>query len=200
MQHIFKRSLFLAITVAVWLPLAGHAANDVPSGSYSVDPTHGYINLHYNHLGFSRPTIRVTGFEADLTYDAKNVTNSVVNVSMEAKSLDSGVEKFDGHLYGEKFFDVAKYPSITFASTNVEDAGDGKLAINGDLTVKGITKPVTLNATLNKAAVNPIKKVPALGFSATTTINRSAWGLGEYVPMVSDEVDILIEIEFFHNR
>lgn len=197
MQDFLKRGLFIVVLSSAWLT---HAEVSAPSGSYSVDPTHGYINLGYNHMGFSRPTIRVTGFQADLTFDANKVENSQVKVTMEANSLDSGVEEFDGHLYGDKFFDVAKFPSITFLSTSVKDNGDGTLAITGDLTIKGVTKPVIMDAKLNKAGVNPVKKIAALGFSATVAIKRSEWGLGEYTPMVSDDVDISIETEFFHNK
>lgn len=197
MLHLFKRGLFIVLLSSAW---PSHSELSAPSGSYSVDPTHGYINLGYSHLGFSRPTIRVTGFQADLTFDADKVENSKVNVSMEANSLDSGVEEFDGHLYGDKWFDVAKFPSITFVSTGVKDNGDGALAITGDLTIKGVTKPVTMDAKLNKAGVNPIKKIAALGFSATAAIKRSEWGLGEFAPMVSDAVEISIETEFFHNK
>ncbi|MGI9286341.1 MAG: YceI family protein [Pseudomonadales bacterium] len=197
MQDFLKRGLFIVMLSSAWL---AHAEVSAPSGSYSIDPTHGYINLGYNHMGFSRPTIRVTGFQADLTFDANKIENSQVNVTMEASSLDSGVEKFNGHLDGDKFFNVAKFPSITFASTSVKDNGDGTLAITGDLTIKGVTKPVTMDATLNKAGLNPVKKIAALGFSANATITRSEWGLGEYAPMVSDAVDISIEAEFFHNK
>lgn len=158
MQHLIKRCLFVVILASVCSGQLTHAEVSAPSGSYSVDPTHGYIYLGYNHMGYSHPTIRVTGFTADLTLDAAKIENSRVNVTMDASSLDSGVEEFDGHLYGEKFFNVAKFPSITFASTSVKDNGDGTLAITGDLTVKGVTKPVTLDATLNKAGVNPLKK------------------------------------------
>lgn len=200
MQQLIKRSLLLVLLPIAWLAPLSYAEVSAPSGSYSVDPTHGYINLGYSHLGFSRPTIRVTGFQADLTFDADKIENSKVNVSMDANSLDSGVEEFDGHLYGDKFFNAAKYPSITFASTDVKDNGDGTLAITGDLTIKGVTKPVTLDAKLNKAGVNPVKKIAALGFSASVAIKRSEWGLGEHVPMVSDDVDISIEVEFFHNK
>ncbi len=135
-----------------------------------------------------------------MTLDADKVENSKVSVSLKADSLDSGVEQFDGHLASDKFFDAAKYPSITFVSTSIEDKGDDMLAITGDLTIKGETKPVTLEAKLNKAGTNPMKKAAALGFSANTTIKRSDWGLGEHAPMVSDEVKISIEIEFLQNK
>lgn len=199
MQYLLKRGLLILILACVW-PALANAELSAPSGSYSVDPTHGYINLGYSHLGYSRPTIRVIGFQADLELDANKIENSRVNVTMDANSLDSGVEEFDGHLDGEKFFNVAKFPTITFVSTSIKDNGDGSLVITGDLTVKGVTKSVTMNAKLNKAGVNPIKKLAAVGFSASTTIKRSEWDLGEHVPMVSDDVEISIEAEFFHNK
>ncbi len=200
MQHLVTRGLLAALFSGVLLTQQAAAEVSVPSGSYSVDPAHGYININYNHLGFSNPTIRVTGFDADLTLDADKMENSKVSFSMQADSLDSGVEEFDGHLASDKFFNAAKYPSITFVSTKVEDKGDGILAITGDLTIKDKTKPVTMDAKLNKAGTNPMKKAAALGFSANTTITRSDWDVGANAPMVSDDVDLSIEIEFIHNK
>lgn len=200
MQQFLTRGLLVALFSSVLLTQQVAAEVSAPSGSYSVDPAHGYINLSYSHLGFSHPTIRVTGFDADMTLDAENIENSKVKVNMKADSLDSGVEEFDGHLTSDKFFDAAKFPTITFVSSSVKDKGDGMLSIDGDLTIKGVTKPVTMEATLNKAGTNPMKKVAALGFSATSTIMRSDWGLGENAPMVSDEVNISIETEFLQNK
>ena len=103
--------------------------------------------------------------------------------------------KLDEHLKSADFFDAEKFPAITFKSTKIEDLGGGKLRITGDLTVKGTTRPVVLAAHLNKAGDHPMTKRPTVGFDATTTIKRSEFGVGAYVPNVGDEITLRITTE-----
>jgi polyisoprenoid-binding protein YceI len=105
------------------------------------------------------------------------------------------VGDFDDHLRSDDFFDAANHPNITFKSTSVKSAGKDRLTVVGDLTIKGITKPVTLAVTINKLGVQPMAKRDAAGFEATTTIKRSDFGVGKYAPNVSDEVKISITTE-----
>ena len=169
--------------------------SDVPSGEYGLDKTHAYITFTYSHLGFSTPHVGFDSFDVDLDLDSENVENSSLDVVIDATSISSRVEEFDGHLNGEDHFDTANYPQITFASTEIRKTGDSTLDVVGDLTIKGITKPVTLKATVNKAAMHPMNKVPTVGVSAEAKVKRSEWGLAYAVPMVSDEVTIHIEVE-----
>jgi len=165
-------------------------------GVYKSEATHAYITFQYLHQGYARPTLRWNDFEATVNLDPSSPNDSTLNVTIDAASIDSGVEKFDQHLVSADFFDVANHPSITFSSTSLNQlrTGYGKLA--GELTMKGITKPITLDVTLNKVGENFRSKKPMLGISATTKLKRSEWDLGQYTPVVGDDVDISIEVEF----
>jgi len=118
-----------------------------------------------------------------------------VAVTLPLSGLEAFTDKFNTHLNSAEFFDSAKFPTASFKSTKVEAAGKDKLKVTGDLTIKGITKPVVLDVTLNKAADHPMKKTPSIGFDATAMVKRSDFGLGAYAPMVSDEVRLTITTE-----
>ena len=180
------------------LALAGTALADLadmPAGDYALDKTHAYITFSYDHLGFSSPHVGFDSFDTTLSFDAENPEASQLNVTIDAGSINSRVADFDDHLNGDKFFDTTAHPSITFVSTGISSTGDGTYDVTGDLTIKGITKPVTLAATINKAANHPMRKVPTIGISAETQVARSDWDLGLYAPNVGDEVTISIEVE-----
>ncbi|MDH3266365.1 MAG: YceI family protein [Gammaproteobacteria bacterium] len=191
-------SLARSALAATLLGLALNASaelSDVPSGAYSLDKTHGYITFTYSHLGFSTPHVGFRSFDVALDLDNENVANSAVDVTIDATSIDSRVDAFDGHLNGQNFFDTANHPTITFKSASFEAAGEDKFNIVGDLTIKGVTKPVTLDATLKKAANHPMKKTPTIGVTAGATVSRSEWGLSRAVPNVGDEITIHISVE-----
>lgn len=171
------------------------AAWDVPSGEYGLDKTHAYITISYSHLGFSNPHVGFDSFDVNLNADSENPENSKVEVLIDATSVNSRVESFNGHLNGKNFFDTANFPAITFKSTSIKSTGESTFDVTGDLTIKGITKPVTLAATINKAADHPMRKVPTIGVSATAKVSRSEWGLSRAVPNVGDEVTLMIEVE-----
>ncbi len=166
------------------------------AGTYALEPNHAYIAVTYNHLGFSRPVITFDAFEGTVTLDPEDLEAMTIDVTIDIDGIDSGVSVFDGHLKGDKFFNVAEYPVARFTSTAAlpESKGHGK--IGGDLTIKGITKPVVLDVVLHKAGLNPINKKETIGVSARTTIMRSEFGLGAYAPNVSDEVELTISTEF----
>ena len=174
---------------------ASASLSEVPSGDYGLDKTHGYITFSYDHLGFSNPHVGFNSFEVDLAHDSENAENSTVNVTIDATSVDSRVEVFNGHLNGGNFFDTENHPTITFTSTGIEMTGDNTMNVTGDLTIKGITKSVTLEATVNKAAMHPMRKVPTIGISAQTKVSRSEFNMSRAVPNVGDEVTIYIEVE-----
>lgn len=171
------------------------AAVDVPSGAYGLDKTHGYVTFSYSHLGFSNPEVGFNEFDVDLQLDAQNLQNSTFTVQIEAASIDSRVAEFDKHLKGTDYFDVTAHPLITFASTGMAMTSATTADITGVLTIKGIAKPITLAAVLNKAGIHPLQRVPAVGVSASAQIKRSEWGLSKYVPMVGDDVTLRIEVE-----
>ncbi len=196
-----KKTILMAVMVLVtatvaYRPEAREVALDVPSGTYEMDKTHAYILFSYSHLGLSFPVVRFNDFDVDLNFDAQDPSKSSLMVTIEAASVDSGVEKLDDHLKSADFFDAAAYPRMTFKATSIEVTGENTGRVMGDLTIKEVSKPVTLDVTLNKAFQHPMKNKPALGFSATGRLKRSDWGLDKYVPVVSDEVTLRIEAEF----
>ena len=188
------RSTGVAMLLA--LPLSGLAGlSDVPSGKYSLDSSHGYITFTYNHLGFSNPRVGFNRFDTVLELDSSNPENSTIEVTIDASSIDSRVAEFNEHLNGSDFFNTAEYPTITFKSTKVEATGENTFDVTGDLTILGTTRPVTLATTINLAANHPMRNVPTVGVSASARLLRSDWGLDAYVPAVSDEVELSIEVE-----
>ena len=163
--------------------------------TYKLDPTHTNVLAQWSHFGFSNPTAHFGNVDGTLVYDAANVGASSVQVTLPLSGLEAFSAKFNEHLRSGDFFDAAKYPVATFKSTKVEAAGEGKLRVTGDLTIKDVTRPVVLDVTLNKAADHPMLKTAAIGFDATATISRTEFGVGAYVPNVGDEVTLRITTE-----
>ena len=190
----FARSICAAALIAMPLSVSADLS-EVPSGKYALDSTHGYITFTYSHLGFSNPRVGFNSFDTVLDLDTDSPENSTVAVTIDAASIDSRVAEFNEHLNGADFFNTAEYPTITFKSTRVTATGDNTFDVTGDLTILGTTKPVTLATTINKAGNHPLRNVPTVGVSASTKLMRSEWGLGAYVPAVSDEVELSIEVE-----
>lgn len=188
--HVALATTFLAFAANALADLS-----DVPSGEYVGDKHHAYISFTYSHIGFSTPHVGFRNFDANLTLDSENPENSVVAVVIDTASIDSRVDEFNGHLRGSNFFDTDNYPQATFNSTSIEAAGEGKFNVTGDLTIKDVTKSVTLDAMLNKAAMHPMRNVPTVGFSAQTKILRSDFGIDRAVPAVGDEITIYVTVE-----
>ncbi|NWG70677.1 MAG: YceI family protein [Parvularculaceae bacterium] len=168
-----------------------------PSGVYTPDPVHRHIYFSYLHQGYSASWVRWRDWTGELTWNAEQPDKSSVKVTIDAAKIDTGFDVFDGHMKGEKFFDVAQHPTITFASTSVKQKGANRGVIVGDLTIKGVTKPVTLDVTFNKGAFEERAKAPKLGFSGKAVLKRSDWGLDAAIPFVGDEVTVVIEAEFY---
>ncbi|MFK7854677.1 MAG: YceI family protein [Granulosicoccus sp.] len=167
----------------------------VPSGAYSVDPTHAYINFQYNHLGLSNPTLSFDDFSVDLNLDNADPTQSTVSVTIDAASIITGSSIWKDHITGGDFFDTANHPEITFQSTSVEAAGDGAYKVMGDLTIKGEVKPVALSVTINAAMNHPMSGKPVIGLDASSNLLRSEFGMGKFTPHVSDEIALNISAE-----
>lgn len=170
--------------------------SDIPSGTYVMDKTHGYVTFSYWHQGFSKPVLRFDDVDAVLTLDNENPTNSSVNVTIDADSINTAVPKFDKHIKNADMFDVANHPTITFKSTKLTQLTPATGTLTGDLTLKGITKPLTLDVRFNKAGNHFRTKKPMAGFSATGKLMRSDFNMGYAVPNVGDEVNLVIEAEF----
>ena len=167
----------------------------VPAGKYTLDPTHAYINFSYNHLGLSNPTLSFDEFTVDLDLNNEDPAQSSISVSIDVASVVTGSEIWKDHLTGDKWFDVAAHPTITFESTAVEAAGDGAYKVMGDLTIKGESKPVSLDVAINGAMNHPMSGDPVIGLDASAEVLRSEFGMGGAAPAVSDEVDLNISVE-----
>ncbi|MGY0611793.1 MULTISPECIES: YceI family protein [unclassified Luteimonas] len=163
--------------------------------TYKIDPTHTDVIAQWNHFGFSNPIAHFGQVDGSITYDPDDVAASNVEVVLPLAGLSSHVAAFDDHLRSADFFDAANFPQATFKSTSVKANGDGRLAITGDLTIKDITKPVVLVASINQIAENPMSGQPTAGFDAVATIKRTDFDLGMFVPNVSDEVQLRITTE-----
>ncbi|WP_300618254.1 YceI family protein [Dokdonella sp.] len=183
----------IALATAVALAAAPAFA---ATTTYTLDPAHTQVLLQWNHFGFSNPTAQFGSVEGTLDFDQADPTKSSVDVTIKTDSINANVGKFDEHLKSADFFDVAQFPVATFKSTKVsKGASANRLKVTGDLTIHGVTKPTTLDVKINKVGEHPMRKAPAVGFDATTMIMRSDFGIGKFVPNVSDTVNISITVE-----
>ena len=167
----------------------------IKTSTWNIDTAHSVLEFSVKHMMFTTAKGRFEDFGGTFTYDPQNVANSSVEVTINTASITTNTADRDAHLRSADFFDAEKYPNITFKSTKVEAARDKKLRVFGDLTIKGVTKPVVLDTTINKIGEQPMAKRAAAGFDATTTIKRSDFGVDKYAPNVSDNVTIRITTE-----
>lgn len=163
--------------------------------AYQIDPTHTATVFNWNHFGFSTPSANFSDIQGTINVDNAKPSNSSVDVTIPLSSLNTNVKALDEHLKTADFFNAEKYPNITFKSTKVQALGQNKYKITGNLTIKDVTKPVVLDAVLNKQGVHPMTKAESIGFNATTSFNRSAFGVGAYVPNVGDKITVSITTE-----
>jgi polyisoprenoid-binding protein YceI len=163
--------------------------------TYKLDPHHTMVLFSWNHFGYSNPTADFGLGEGTLVFDEQHPASSSVEVSLPLSLLDTHVPALDKHLKEADFFDADKYPVVTFKSTTVQPLGGNKFKVTGDLTVHGVTRVVVLDATLNKVGPHPMSKAQSIGFDATASIKRSDFGVGAYVPNVSDAIGIRITTE-----
>jgi polyisoprenoid-binding protein YceI len=183
------KQLALALALAA---LAGGAA--ASPETYAIDPTHTSPRFEYSHFGFSNQLHRFDKTSGKIVLDSAARTGSV-EVNIDAKSVNTGFALLNEHIQGADFFDTATYPTITFKSTHVKFKGDKPVAVTGDLSIKGVTKPVTLILTSFQAKPNPMMKKDAIGANAVAKIKRSDFNMGKYAPNVSDEVTLSIAVE-----
>jgi polyisoprenoid-binding protein YceI len=183
-----NRLSFVAAALLAAAPL--HAA------TYTIEPEHTQGVLRWNHLGFANPTAQFNNVKGTLEFDPADPTRSSVMVTIPLTSMSTGVVDLNDDFRSSDFFDFAKFPAATFKSSKVEKGATPQtLRVVGDLSLHGITKPVTLDVTINKVGTNPRNQVPTVGFEAMATLKRSDFGLGLYVPQVSDEIQIHITAE-----
>ena len=162
--------------------------------TYGVDGTHTFPRFSYSHFGYSTQLSSFSKTSGKVVFDAEAKKGSV-DIVIDTKSVSTGFADFNEHIQGEDFLDTAKFPQATFKSTKVVFEGDKPQSIEGQLTIKGVTKTVTLTVTSFQAMPHPMMKKPAIGANAFTTIKRSAFNAGKYAPYVGDDVRIDIAIE-----
>ncbi|MBL8398452.1 MAG: polyisoprenoid-binding protein [Candidatus Accumulibacter sp.] len=162
--------------------------------TYAIDPTHSYPRFEYNHLGFSSQVQRFNKTSGTIVLD-RVAHNASVDITIDAKSVDTGYSLFNEHLQGEDFLDTARYPTITYRSTAVKFDGDKPVSIDGNLTIKGVTKPVTLTVTGFQQMLHPMLRRDAIGANAFAKIKRSDFNAGKHAPYVSDELTLTFAVE-----
>jgi polyisoprenoid-binding protein YceI len=174
-----------------------HVAAFAAPQAFTLDPTHTNVVWKASHFGFSLAIGKFTDVKGTLNLDEENPENSTVAITLKTASLTTGQKKFDDHLKSADFFDVKKFPTASFTSTKIEKTGENTAAVTGDFTLKGITKPLVLNVTLNKIDINPFTNKKTAGFSADGVIKRSDFGIIYSLPGIADEVKLHIEAEAF---
>ena len=182
----------ISATLAL-LTLAAGSALAAPV-TYTVDSSHTFPRFSYAHLGFSTQLSTFSKTTGTVVFDAQAKTGAV-DIVIDTTTVNTGSTDFNGHIQGEDFLDTAKFPTATFKSSKVVFAGDKPASIEGQLTIKGVSKPVTLTVSSFQAVPHPMMKVPALGANAFVTIKRTEFNAGKYAPYVGDEVRIDIAIE-----
>ena len=185
-----KTRLTLAVAALATFSGAAFAAPE----TFVIDGAHTFPRFSYSHFGFSTQLSRFNKTSGKIVLDREAKTGSV-DVVIDTTSVDTGFDVFNGHIQGEDFLSTEKFPSATFKSTKVRFEGDKPVAVEGDLTIKGVTKPVTLTLTSFILQPHPMLKKDAIGANATTRISRTEFGAGKYAPNVGDEVTIDLAVE-----
>lgn len=192
-----KIAMGFGITLILVAGLGGIAT----AKTYTIDAAHTAVVFRVNHLGFSNVFGRFNDFGGALDFDG-DWTNGTVELTIQTASVDTAVGKRDDHLRSPDFFNAAEFPTMKFTSTGIKKASGTTGTLTGELTLLGVTKPITLDVTFNKVGPHPSPQmagVEVAGFSATTTVKRSEFGMKTMVPNVGDDIQIWIEVEG-HNK
>ncbi|MFM1908237.1 MAG: hypothetical protein RLZZ591_1914 [Pseudomonadota bacterium] len=191
------RQHLIAFAAAATLLGAATSAMAAPE-TFNLDGSHTYPRFSYSHFGMSTQLSRFNKTTGTITLD-KAAKTGAVDVVIDMKSVDTGFAVFNGHIQGEEFLDTAKFPTATFKSTKVVFDGDKPASIDGNLTIKGVTKAVTLKVNNYVNMEHPMLKKEAIGADASVVIKRSEFNAGKYAPYVGDDVTITIAVEAIKN-
>ena len=187
------RSFLLALSFIFSAGFSSQALAQIET--YEFDKAHTQILFFVNHLGFSDSQGEFHEYDGHFTFDRGAPEKSSVEVTIQTASIDMDHEKWDAHMRNEDFFDVETFPTMTFKSTEIEVTGENDAAIHGDLTILGVTKPVSLAVRHNKSGKHPFSGKFVAGFSASTTVKRSEFGMNYGLPMISDDIEVRLEVE-----
>lgn len=186
----FLRLASLALSLSCVAP-AALAGNE----SYALDPVHTRLAFQVSHAGFSNPVGSFSRLEGRLDFDPGDWTSASLSVRIPIDSLDLGDAKWQEKILDRTFFDAKKFPEARFVSTRVEPIDASHARVTGDLTLHGVTRPVTLAVTLNALKRHPLTLKKTAGFSATATISRKDFGIDAWKSVVGDDVRLIIEVE-----
>jgi polyisoprenoid-binding protein YceI len=186
-----KRLAILSGILALAAPLAM-----AQTSAWATDPAHSEVDFSIRHGGVSNVHGRIGGVKGTLVFNETDITKSTVTVTIDTSTVDTGEPNRDAHLKTAAFFDVPNFPTATFTSSSVVKNGS-RLTVNGNLTLHGVTLPVVLDVEGPSTPVEGKDKKPHSGFTATTTLSRTAYGIGSSFPaiVVGDEVKLTIELE-----
>ncbi len=200
---VISVSIALFLSGCMSLVLAKSEFETLPSGVYELDLTHASIVWKVSHLGLSNYVARFSDFESSIQYNPDNIEASVVTASINPMSIETAYpnaseKDFDSILAtDEAWFNAGAFSSIDFVSTNIEMTSESTAVMTGELTFLGVTKPVTLDVVFNGAMKRqPFSGKPTMGFSASTVIDRTMWGMTKYAPNIGADVTVMIEGEF----
>lgn len=185
----------IKLTLATIVFAAFSTSSFAEAVKYQIEPNHSHVNWTANHFGFSNQTGKFSDISGEINFDEKKPQDSSVDVTIKIASLTTGLPKFDSHLKSADLFDEKQFPTAKFVSKKIKVTGKNTAKIEGDLTLHGVTKTVSLNAKFNKSDVSVITQKPTIGFSATSSIKRSEFGIDYAVPSISDKIDLVIEVE-----
>jgi polyisoprenoid-binding protein YceI len=184
------------IPAAALAQMGGSPETPVPAGTYKVESHHTLAAFSINHMGFNDFYGVIPNATGTLTLDPANPAADTLDVSLPVAAISTTNSVLDGELKDPSWLDAAKYPEIRFTATKVTQTGAHTAHIDGNLTLHGVTRPVALNATFGGAGNNPLTKAFTVGFSATGTFKRSEFGVTKYVPLIGDEVHLMITAAF----
>lgn len=192
----YVAAALVAALLAPAVALAKPAAPAVEAGTYKVESHHTLALFSINHLGFNQFYGTIPNATGTLTLDPANAAADKLDVSLPVAAISTTNTVLDGELKDPTWLDAAKYPEIHFTATKVTKTGARTALITGDLTLHGVTRPVTLNATFGGAGTNPLTKAYTVGFAATGSIKRSDFGVTKYLPLIGDAVELTITAAF----
>jgi polyisoprenoid-binding protein YceI len=179
-------------------PAVSKVFSEQPAGEYILDRAHASVVWRVAHMGISRYTARFDKMDGKMDFRPGSAASSSVEFSIEAPSVNTGLAPFNRQLMDADWFDGTKHPSIRFRSTKMEALGGSKYRLTGDLLMRGISKSVAWDVAFNGGLFNSFAQAHTIGFSAKTTLKRTDWGMAKLVPLVADDVEVEVEVEWIN--
>ncbi|MDB5872961.1 MAG: putative polyprenyl-pyrophosphate binding protein [Ramlibacter sp.] len=181
-------SALVALAASALLPAVGQAA-------WEFDPSHTHVSFEVGHLGLTRTPGIFRKVQGEVKFDLATIEASKVSITIDSDSIDTAQSLRDADLRKEDWFDAGRNPKITFVSRSVKALDAKNFIVTGDLTLRGVTRPVDFKATLTNVITNPFLKVPAVGFVATASVKRTDYGMAKFLQVIDDEVLLKIQLE-----